>query len=125
MKHIILADDDTAMRDVFKIIFQRSGYSVTIYANAEALMKNEFALPDIFILDKQLSGVDGFDVCRYLKKQESTKNVPVLITSASPYIAEAAAEAGADAFIEKPFKMKELLNLVETILNNDYFTAAV
>jgi CheY-like chemotaxis protein len=123
MKHIILADDDPAMRDVFQIIFQRSGYAVTIYANGEALMKNEIELPDIFILDKQLSGVDGFDVCRHLKNQELTKNIPVLITSASPYVAEAAIKAGADAFIEKPFKMKELINLVEKTLNKNYFTA--
>jgi CheY-like chemotaxis protein len=123
MKHIILADDDPAMRDVFQIIFQRSGYAVTIYANGEALMKNEIELPDIFILDKQLSGVDGFDVCRHLKNQELTKNIPVLITSASPYVAEAAIKAGADAFIEKPFKMKELINLVEKTLSKNYFTA--
>lgn len=123
MKHIILADDDNAMRDVFQIIFERSGYIVTIYGSGEGLMKNEFELPDLFILDKQLSGVDGFDVCRYLKKQESTKNIPVLITSASPYIAEAAIKAGADAFIEKPFKTKELLNLVEKILNENYSAA--
>jgi len=123
MKHIILADDDPAMRDVFQIIFQRSGYAVTIYTNGEVLMKNEFESPDLFILDKQLSGVDGFDVCRYLKSQELTKNIPVLITSASPYVAEAAIKAGADGFIEKPFKMKELINLVEKILNKNYFTA--
>jgi CheY-like chemotaxis protein len=125
MKHIILADDDPAMRDVFQIIFQRSGYTVTMYANGEALMTNELELPDIFILDKQLSGVVGFDVCRHLKSRELTKNIPVLITSASPYIAEAAINAGADAFIEKPFKMKELIKLVEKTLNKNYITAVV
>jgi DNA-binding response OmpR family regulator len=123
MKHIIIADDDPAMRDIFEIIFQRNGYKITIYSNGEALMKNGFELPNLFILDKQLSGVNGFDVCRYLKSQELTKNIPVLITSASPYIADAATEAGANAFIEKPFKIKELINTVERILNESYSAA--
>lgn len=123
MKNIIIADDDPAMRDVFQIIFQRSGYTVIMYSSGEALMKDKFELPDIFILDKQLSGVDGLDVCRHLKKQESTKNIPVLITSASPYIENAATEAGAEAFIEKPFKIKELINTVEKILNENYSAA--
>ena len=117
MKNIIIADDDPAMRDVFQIIFQRSGYTVVMYSSGEALLKDKFELPDLFILDKQLSGVDGLDVCRYLKKQESTKNIPIVIISASPYIATAATEAGADAFIEKPFKIKELLAIAEKHIN--------
>jgi CheY-like chemotaxis protein len=125
MKHIIVADDDPAMRDVFQIILQRAGYTVTIFASGELLMKDAFAVPDFFILDKQLSGVDGLDVCRYLKNNESTKNIPVLITSASPYVAVAAKDAGADAFIEKPFKIKELMSLIEQILSKTYLTTVI
>lgn len=120
MKQIIIAEDDPGMRDIFKLILERSGYNVTIYTNGELLMKGEFELPDLFILDKQLSGTDGLDICRFLKTQELTKHIPVLITSASPYIAQFAQEAGADNFIEKPFKMKELVNLVENILNKSF-----
>jgi CheY-like chemotaxis protein len=117
MKHIIIADDDQSMRDIFELIFKRAGYTVTIYSGGDVLLSNEFTLPDLFILDKQLSGVDGLDVCRFLKSQESTRNIPVIIISASPYVAQLAREAGADAFIEKPFKTKDLLAMAEKYAN--------
>lgn len=119
MKQIIVADDDPAIRDVFQLILERAGYSVTTYPNGEVLMGNEFELPDLFILDKQLSGADGLQVCRYLKDNLLTQNVPVIIISASPYVANFAAEAGADDFVEKPFRTKQLLELISKHLNKD------
>jgi DNA-binding response OmpR family regulator len=64
------------------------------------------------LLDRQLSGQDGLKVCRFLKSQSQTKDIPVIIVSATPGIGKLAQEAGADDFIEKPFQMKELLNVV-------------
>ena len=113
MKHIIIADDDPGIRDIFQIILKRAGYDVTVYSNGEALMEDTIEIPDLFILDKQLSGIDGFEVCSFLKHNESTKNVPVIMVSASPYIKNTAIEAGADDFIEKPFKIQALLQLIE------------
>jgi DNA-binding response OmpR family regulator len=119
MKRIIIADDDPGIRDVFPLILKRAGYSVTVYSNGEVLMGNHFELPDLFILDRQLSGVDGLEVCRFLKNQESTKNIPVIMISASPYAKGNVDEAGADDFIEKPFKTKELINVMEKHLNKN------
>ena len=117
MKQIIVTDDDPSMRDIFQLILQRAGYLVTSYSNGDILLSNGFAPPDLFILDKQLSGMDGLDICRFLKSQESTKNIPVIMISASPYVAQLASDAGADDFIEKPFKTKELLAITEKHLN--------
>jgi CheY-like chemotaxis protein len=113
MKQIIIADDDPGIRDIFELILKRAGYEVTTYSNGEALLNNEFEPPDLFIVDKQLSGVDGLKVCEYLKSSESTRNIPVILISASPYVAKLANEAGADGFIEKPFKTKTLIELME------------
>ena len=113
MNHIIIADDDASMRDIFELIFKRAGYTVTMYSGGDVLLANEFTPPDLFILDKQLSGIDGLDVCRFLKGQELTRTIPVIMISASPYVEKFAVEAGADAFIEKPFRTKELLALAE------------
>lgn len=122
MNQIIIADDDASMRDIFERILKRAGYQVTSYSEGELLLDNQFEPPDLFILDKQLSGVDGLDVCRYLKNQELTKDIPVIIISASPYLANVSAEAGADEFIEKPFKTKELLEIVKKYIavNDNY-----
>ncbi len=119
MKHIIIADDDPGIRDIFQLILKRAGYDVTVYPNGEALMENAFELPDLFILDKQLSGVDGLEVCRFLKNQEVTKDIPVIIISASPYAQKKVDEAGADDFIEKPFKTKTLIEMMKKHLNKN------
>jgi CheY-like chemotaxis protein len=113
MKQIIIADDDLAIRDVFNLILKRAGYDVTAYSSGEVLMGNGYKLPDLFIVDKQLSGMDGLEVCHFLKTQDSTKNIPVILISASPYVSRYAQDAGADDFIEKPFKTKTLIALVE------------
>ena len=117
MKQIIIADDDPGIREVFRIILNRAGYEVKLYASGEALLKNQFTPPDLFIIDKQLSGVDGLEVCQYLKQCESTKDIPVFITSASPYVAGFATEAGADDFIEKPFNLSDLIEKVNSVIN--------
>ena len=112
MKRIILADDDLGILEVSILIFERAGYEITVFPDGTPLLNNDFERPDIFILDKQLSGVDGLDICRFLKTQDSTKNVPVIMLSASPHISRSAQLAGADDFLEKPFKMKELRDMV-------------
>ena len=119
MKKIIIADDDPAIGEIFNIILKRAGYDVTLYSNGEALMNNDFERPDMFLLDKQLSGIDGLEVCRFLKSQEATKNTPIIIISASSKVAGAAEEAGADEFLEKPFTIKGLTQTIEKYMNKN------
>ena len=111
-QRIIIADDDPGIQDVFKIIFERAGYEITQYSNGDSLLKNNFEVPDTFILDKQLSGTDGIDICRFLKSQERTKHVPVIMLSANPNIGNVSKEAGADDYLEKPFKIHDLLAMI-------------
>jgi DNA-binding response OmpR family regulator len=112
-KHIMIVDDDPGILDALKIIFERAGYRVTAMEDGEPLLGLEFMLPDLYILDKQLAGIDGIDICRFLKKQVRSKKVPVIILSATPNVYKLAMNACADDFLEKPFKMQELLNMVE------------
>jgi CheY-like chemotaxis protein len=85
-------------------------------SNGEQLLENAFETPDLFLLDKQLSGVDGMEICRFLKGQDSTRDIPVIIVSASPNLDQQAKAAGADGFIEKPFQMKFMLELLRKYL---------
>jgi DNA-binding response OmpR family regulator len=117
MKKIIIADDDPGIRDIFQIILKRAGYAVTLYANGDMLFRNGYDLPDLFIIDKQLSGVDGLEICRHLKSNTPTKAIPVILISASPYVERYATEAGADDFVEKPFKTQALIKTIEKHLN--------
>jgi DNA-binding response OmpR family regulator len=87
---------------------------VEIKKNGEDLLNNKFTMPDLFLVDKQLSGYNGLDICRYLKSQRHTKNIPVIMISASPDIGRSSREAGADAYIEKPFEITNLVDLVNS-----------
>jgi DNA-binding response OmpR family regulator len=112
MKRIIIVDDDPAIQDVFRLIFQRAGYEVMGYPNGDSLLQGDFMMPDVIILDKQLSGADGLDICRVLKQRETTKEIPIIMLSASPHVQQLALQAGADGFLEKPFALKDLLDKV-------------
>ncbi|HEY5968473.1 MAG TPA: response regulator [Chitinophagaceae bacterium] len=112
-KKILVADDDPGIRDIFKIIFERAGYSIEVKDDAEDVLKNNFTIPDVFLIDKLLSGYDGLDICRYLKGDPRTSHIPVIMVSASPDIGVTAVKAGADDFVEKPFDLKYLLKVIE------------
>ncbi|TMI96239.1 MAG: response regulator [Bacteroidetes bacterium] len=116
-KKILVADDDPGIRDIFKIIFERAGYIIEIKDDAEDVLKNNFTIPDVFLIDKLLSGYDGLDVCRHLKDNPLTCNIPVIMVSASPDIGATAMKAGADDFVEKPFDLKYLLKVIERNIN--------
>jgi DNA-binding response OmpR family regulator len=112
-KRILITDDDEGVQDIFKLIFERAGYDVEVFGEAMPILENNYNYPDLFVLDRQLSGQDGLKVCKFLKSQNSTRNIPVIIVSATPGIGKLARDAGADDFIEKPFQIKDLLGVVE------------
>lgn len=116
-KKILIVDDDPSIRDIFSIIFEKAGYDTQLIGNGEDLLQSKFEIPDLFLIDKQLSGTNGLDICRELKNSPKTKDVPVIMISASPDIGQLSKSAGADDYIEKPFEVKSLLNLVAHFLN--------
>src|SRR3954470_266479 len=116
MKRIFCADDDPGLQEVFSIIFSKAGYDVTIFPNGEELLKSDSQPPDLFLLDKQLSGINGMEICQVLKTQPETKDIPVIIVSASPDLDKQSILAGADDYIEKPFQLQNLLNLMTKYL---------
>lgn len=111
-RKILVVDDDPVVRDVFKIIFEKEGYEVDMKGDGRELLKNNFRRPDLFLIDKLLSGVNGLDICRHLKSQKSTQHIPVVMISASPGIAIQSQQAGADDYVEKPFEREHLLRVI-------------
>jgi DNA-binding response OmpR family regulator len=111
-KKILIIDDDPAIREIFRIIFERSAYTIEIKADGQDILSSNYNIPDIFLIDKRLSDMDGLDLCRHLKAQDSSKKIPVIIISAFPDIGPLAKEAGADNYLEKPFGMDQLLKLI-------------
>lgn len=72
----------------------------------------DYDKPDAILLDMWLSEEDGRDICRKLKNNENTKNIPVIIMSASRGLESTALESGANAFIAKPFEIDDIVNTI-------------
>jgi DNA-binding response OmpR family regulator len=118
-KKILVADDDPGIRDIFKIILEKAGYEIELKEDAGEILKNQFGIPDLFLIDKLLSGIDGLDICRHLKENPDTSDIPVVMISASPDIGISSAKAGADDFIEKPFDISHLLQVIDRNIQNN------
>jgi len=117
-KRILVADDDAGIRDIISIILEKAGYIIDLKESGDDLLNNNFTVPHLFLIDKQLSGCSGIDVCKHLKNKNETKHLPVIMISASPDIGLLSREAGADAYIEKPFEINYLLKMVSFYLEN-------
>ncbi len=115
-KRIIIVEDDAAISDILRIVLEKNGYSVEEFIHGQPLMEDNVEWPDLFLLDKQLADVDGLEICRHLKHKPETRQIPVVILSATPNLHTLVREAGADAFIEKPFTTKTLLHTIERLI---------
>jgi DNA-binding response OmpR family regulator len=119
-KTILIADDDKAIVDSIGAILDISGYEVLKVPDGTSVLDAVKALPDLILLDIQMPGHNGQTVCRQLKRQASTKDIPVIIVSASMDVRLKAEQAGADDYLEKPFDMNVLQQKVFNLLNRQY-----
>jgi len=114
---ILVVDDDESILDALELLLSESDYSVFVASDETSLKEALSKKPDLILLDIWMSGLDGSEVCKKLKNQTSTKNIPIIFFSANKDIKTIAQRAGADAYISKPFQMNDLLKLISTQLN--------
>lgn len=117
-KTILIADDDEFIVDSISSILEFSGYDVLHVYDGTSVIEAVKAQPDLVILDIEMAGHSGLTVCKQLKRQGSTKNIPVLIISAGHNVHQLALDAGADDFLAKPFDMADLQNSVSALLRS-------
>lgn len=93
MVKILLVEDDTELADLYKLQFEKSGYQLEYVTNGlEAVAKVATIAPDLVLLDIMLPGLNGLEVLKQFKDNETVKNIPVVILSNLPE--EAAREKG-------------------------------
>lgn len=109
----MVVDDNQGILDVMRRMLERAGYAVTTTAEGGDLRNLKVPFPDLVFLDLLLSGEDGSELCRTLKKQPRAKRIPVIILSANTDAEKIAKACGADGFLAKPFQMMDMLALVE------------
>lgn len=111
-KKILVADDDPGILDAIEMMLEFEGYQVSSTSDGSTILDLKDNYPDLLLLDVWMSGQDGRDICKELKRRKSTKNIPVILISASTDLKKSARESGADDFLEKPFNMTDLLNKI-------------
>lgn len=122
MARFLIIDDDSDILELLteQISFFFENAQITSATSAEdALTAIDKGIPDLVISDLKLPGMDGFELCRILRAQESTKTLPIIIASA--FLEESATRIkglkdGADAFLRKPYDAGELTALIKSLL---------
>jgi two-component system, OmpR family, alkaline phosphatase synthesis response regulator PhoP len=114
-KKILVVDDEADLLLVTMLRLKHAGYeSFGAATGPEALDQARQKMPDLILLDAFLPVMNGDEVTRILKKEEKTKNIPVILISADPkFLEEKFAACGADGRLAKPFKSAELLALIK------------
>ena len=112
-KKIIVVDDDEDILFTITHILENANYEVSSFITAQSIVDGDYICPELFILDKRMPDMDGLDVCRTLRSKTISQKIPIIIISASPKFGSRAISAGASAFLEKPFRMAELISLVK------------
>jgi DNA-binding response OmpR family regulator len=109
---VLVADDDPDILLLITLTLERDGYEVVAAKDGlSALTAAVERVPHLVLLDLMMPGLDGYEVTRRLRGEPITKDVPIVIVTAAAEETQAARalEAGADAYMKKPFSPRELL----------------
>ena len=118
-ERILVVEDERSIADLVAEALKRQGYRVETAGDGDqALEAAETTLPDLIILDLMLPKLDGWEVCRRLREEETTKRIPVIMLTARRDEKDVVAglELGADDYLRKPFSLAELLARVKAHL---------
>lgn len=117
-KKVLVLDDDEGILEGFKAMLESEGYDVSTSTDPYHLQSIPASqYPDLILLDVLLSGEDGREVCKILKKHKSIRKIPLLMMSAALNMEQSVLEAGADGFLKKPFEMDEMLRIIDAHVN--------
>jgi DNA-binding response OmpR family regulator len=116
---VLLAEDDADIRDLVTFKLREAGYQVRVFEDGlSALASAREDQPDLAVLDIMMPGMSGLDVCRELRADPATSDVPVILLTARAQESdiENGFAAGADDYIVKPFSPRELAARVRDVL---------
>jgi DNA-binding response OmpR family regulator len=115
----IIVDDDRDTREMLAMALEIEGYDVTLAANGVKLISSlHVHRPDILLLDVNMSWIDGFELCRAVRRNEQFRTLPVLFVSARKTRSdvEAGLASGADGYFTKPIDFDALLGRMRELV---------
>lgn len=117
--YILIMEDEDALGELLKYNLEKEGYRVVLADDGdEGLLQIEEQLPDLLLLDWMLPGVSGIEVCRRLRAQAETRNLPIIMLTARGEETDRirGLDTGADDYLTKPFSMVELMARIRAVL---------
>lgn len=119
-KKILIVEDEESLLKLESILLTSKGYSVTGVADGVSALEQVVLIkPDLIVLDIMLPGMDGFEVCRIIKQNPETAHIPVMMLTAkkSSQDCERGMAAGASAYVTKPFKSANIIEIIQELLS--------
>ena len=125
MPHVLIIEDEEDILALVHYNFVRNGYKADMTTSGEeGLSMARQLIPDLILLDLMLPGLDGLEVCRQLKEEKATAEIPVIMMTAKGEEADIVKglEMGADDYVTKPFSPQVLLARAKTVLRRSVST---
>jgi two-component system alkaline phosphatase synthesis response regulator PhoP len=116
---ILIVDDEKDILEIVRFHLEKEGYRLTcITSGEEALERARSMHPDVILLDLMLPGIDGLSICRVLKNDPRTAEIPIMMLTAKGEDADIVLglELGAEDYITKPFSPRVLLARIKAVL---------
>jgi DNA-binding response OmpR family regulator len=118
-KTVLLAEDDDAITQIVVAALEGEGFRIQCVSDGIAAINTILETrPDVILLDLMLPQLDGYNICRMVRKADSVHHTPILVISGRASVEDRlrAFEVGADDYVTKPFDLEELLARVEAVL---------
>jgi CheY-like chemotaxis protein len=119
---VLLVDDDPLILEILRTILDLEEFEVTTATDGrKALDAVDATRPDVVVCDVMMPELDGFEVCRTLKSEPATSDLPVILLTARdrPEDRQAGEDAGCDAYLTKPFSPLQLIDVIRAVRTDD------
>ncbi len=115
-KKILVIEDDPDILEILINILGEEGYTMSSISDGKDIDGIAIDPPDLIICDIWLPNRKGTEICKILKAEVATAKIPFILISTAMDLPQIARQCGADAYVEKPFHIKEMINTVKTYL---------
>lgn len=113
---IYIAEEDKELQKRLSTGLKNQGFDVSVFDSGYPIVEMMDNWPDVFLIDIELPGINGLEVCKWLKSHDSSRDIPVIFISAEPYLKVLASSAHADDYIEKPVSVAQVIAKINEFL---------